>query len=323
MTEPLLTRVAARVPIASKLRSSNLLHGAHASFAKGRSFDFDDLREYVPGDDITDIDWNASARAGVPVVREHVAPRRQRVCLAMPGIGSMRAVAPSGEPKWRVATVAAGVIGFLAIRAGDEVGAMIGTGPEMERVPYRTTESHLERILQTLRGKVLAHETLERAAPQRRGTPSRSEQQVPSTDGSSTALVQLGATIDGLMQQLKHRRCVAVIADSQSVDDEAVAAITRLGARHELIWLEVCDSSPFAADVRGGKDVLTGWSLDAQLFSNRRLRRAFELNEQVRHDRVRSAVERTGGVFVALESSDMAVDAIVGALSARSRNDRR
>ena len=51
-----------------------MLDGEHGSIHKGRSMDFDDLREYVLGDDVKDLDWKATARSGRPLVKRFVAP---------------------------------------------------------------------------------------------------------------------------------------------------------------------------------------------------------------------------------------------------------
>ena len=64
-----------------KVRS--VLDGEYGSVHKGRSMDFDDLREYVPGDDIKDLDWKASARHGRPLVKRYIATRQHAVLLVV------------------------------------------------------------------------------------------------------------------------------------------------------------------------------------------------------------------------------------------------
>lgn len=299
MTEALLTPVKSRIQLVSRHRSMNLLHGAHASTVKGRSFDFNDLRDYVPGDEVADIEWNASARAGATVVREHLAERRLRVCVAFPSSIGMRALTPTGAPKWRVASVAAGTIGYLALRAGDEVGAVISGAGELSRTAYRTTESHLERLLQQHRAAVGEHEPA----------------------GASVALPPpaFDEQLAHIQRAVRHRGCLAVIADSQPLTRSALDRIAELGARHNLIWVEVSDASPFDRVARGASDVYSGWQIDPQLTGNRRLRAAFERNEASRIAGTRHAVEQTGGVFLTLDRTENAVSRILAALEARGR----
>lgn len=302
MTEALLTRVKARIPITSRHRSSNLLHGVHHSFVKGRSFDFHDLREYTPGDEVADIDWTASARTGLTVVREHLAERRVRMCLAFPAVDAMYALAPSGERKWEIASIAAGAIGFLAQRAGDEVGAMIGTGADLERTLYRTTETHLESILQLHRQRV--HES---AKPGESATAS---------DSLTDALATLLATS-------AHRGCMTVITDSVTITESARQSIAALGARQDLIWLEIADASPFDPPAADASDVHTGWRLETQLRRNRRLRSQFLQAEEHRRQALREAVEATGGVYTVLEHTQDALERTLAVLETRARGRRQ
>ena len=63
--------------------------GEYASRARGRGFDFDDLRDYHPGDSIRDIDWKATARRGEPLVRRYLTTR-QRSLVAIVDTGTLR-----------------------------------------------------------------------------------------------------------------------------------------------------------------------------------------------------------------------------------------
>ena len=63
-------------------RSTNrVLDGSYKSIFKGRSMNFDELREYVPGDDIKDIDWKASSRSQKMLVRQYIAERKHNIML--------------------------------------------------------------------------------------------------------------------------------------------------------------------------------------------------------------------------------------------------
>ena len=65
MTTTLLTRVKSKLFVHARRRSRSLLEGEYASVFHGRSLDYDDLRDYVPGDEVRDIDWRATARHAV------------------------------------------------------------------------------------------------------------------------------------------------------------------------------------------------------------------------------------------------------------------
>lgn len=124
----LLTRVKSKLFIVAHRRTWGLLDGEYASVFRGRSLDYDDLREYIPGDEIRDIDWKATARHGAPLVKRYVATRKQTVLLLVDTGRSMAAMAPSGEPKKDIAIQIAGMLGYLAVRHGDLVGLISGDG---------------------------------------------------------------------------------------------------------------------------------------------------------------------------------------------------
>ncbi|RAE29037.1 DUF58 domain-containing protein, partial [Burkholderia multivorans] len=72
----LLNRIKARMTIHAHRRTRRLLDGDYSSVFHGHSLDFEDLRDYIPGDEIRDIDWKATARHADPLVKRYVAHRR-------------------------------------------------------------------------------------------------------------------------------------------------------------------------------------------------------------------------------------------------------
>src|ERR687897_3011995 len=81
MTTSLLRKVKAKTAIHAHRKVRSVLDGEHGSIHKGRSMDFDDLREYVLGDDVKDLDWKATARSGRPLIKRYVATRQHAVML--------------------------------------------------------------------------------------------------------------------------------------------------------------------------------------------------------------------------------------------------
>ena len=78
---PLLTKIKTQLVIHSRRKVTGLLEGQYASLHAGRSLDFSDLRDYLPGDDVSDIDWKASARTGSLLVKRYVADRKHTLFL--------------------------------------------------------------------------------------------------------------------------------------------------------------------------------------------------------------------------------------------------
>jgi len=142
-----LRKVKTTMSIHAHRRTLELLDGEYASIHHGRSHDFDDLREYQPGDDVKDIDWKATARSHVPLVKRYIASRQHTLLLVVDSGRNMAAAAESGETKRDIAILVAGVLGYLATRHGDRVGLLMGDADRFESVQEGGSESHLERML--------------------------------------------------------------------------------------------------------------------------------------------------------------------------------
>ena len=84
----LVNKVKGKLSIHVRRRSVALLDGGYASIHKGRSMDFDDLREYTVGDDVRDIDWKASARHGSMLIKRYVAERHFSLIIIIPDVGA-------------------------------------------------------------------------------------------------------------------------------------------------------------------------------------------------------------------------------------------
>ena len=128
------------------------LQGYHRSIFTGHGMDFDDMVPYLPGDDVTDIDWKASARAGEPIIRRFVKETNLAVLLACDTSIAMTALAPSGQPKSEVAADLIDVIAYLARVRSDYLGVVYQSADGLAQVPARSGSEHFERARRALRG---------------------------------------------------------------------------------------------------------------------------------------------------------------------------
>ncbi|WP_323792811.1 DUF58 domain-containing protein [Nocardioides sp.] len=212
----LLPQVKARLSLHTHREALGLLDGVHATVRAGRSMDFNDLRDYVRGDDVKDIDWKASARTRSLLVKRYEATRQHTVLLAVSTGRSMAAHLESGVIKREVAVFAAGVIGLAAVRHGDRVGLACGSGTEQHYLPPASGDLHLERCLQ----------------------------QVDETTTSSAGPADLGNLLGHVARSYRRRAMVVVVCDDLEIDDAALSALRRLVVQHEVIMLFIADLDP-------------------------------------------------------------------------------
>jgi uncharacterized protein (DUF58 family) len=140
-----------RIEIRSRHLVEDLFAGRSASVFKGRGIEFEEVRHYVPGDEVRDIDWNVTARMGAPYVKRFVEERELSVLLVVDVSRSMR-FGTAGPEKRELAAELCAVLGFAALRNNDRVGLVLA-GERVEHfvAPSRGRD-HLLRILRDVLG---------------------------------------------------------------------------------------------------------------------------------------------------------------------------
>jgi len=135
------------------------LAGQYHSVFKGQGMNFDEVREYQPGDDVRAIDWNVTARMNHPFIKKFVEERELTVMLVVDVSGS-GLFGSRGQSKRELAAEIASVLAFSAIRNNDKVGLLLFTDEVEKFIPPRKGRSHVLRVIR----EVLFFE------PKRRGT---------------------------------------------------------------------------------------------------------------------------------------------------------
>src|SRR5699024_3985341 len=138
----LLNRIKAWMTIHAHRRTRRLLDGDYSSVFHGHSLDFDDLRDYIPGDEIRDIDSKATARHTDPLVKRYVAHRRHILGLVVDTSRDFDAVTSAGADKRHLAILMAGMVGYLAVRHGDDVMLIHGNAERTTASPRKGSEAH-------------------------------------------------------------------------------------------------------------------------------------------------------------------------------------
>ena len=97
--------------------------GEYRSTFRGQGMEFEDVRLYIPGDDVRQIDWNVTARLGVPHIKQYREEREMQLMLVADVSASMNFGQKNREKKKSMATVV-GALAFAALRSGDRVGML-------------------------------------------------------------------------------------------------------------------------------------------------------------------------------------------------------
>src|SRR5205807_594982 len=191
------------------------LAGAYHSVFKGQGMNFDEVREYQPGDDVRAIDWNVTARMNHPFIKKFVEERELTLMLVVDLSGS--GLFGSGDQSKReLAAEIGSVLAFSAIRNNDKVGLILFTDEVEKFMPPRKGRRHVLRVIR----EVLFYE------PKRRGT-------------------DLNEALEFLLRVTRHRAIAVVISDF--IGSPAVATIGRRAKlRPQMMLLESLAQASFA-----------------------------------------------------------------------------
>jgi uncharacterized protein (DUF58 family) len=234
----------ARQPLGS------VLAGLHASRLRGRGLDFAELRRYVAGDDLRQLDLRASLRYGKPYVRAYTEERdRPTLVLADQRMhmyfGSVRAF------KCAVAARLAAAAAWMTYRAGDRVGGLVfDDDGQRSFKPLRSRD----RVRAFLAELVRANQALSAQCPDR-----------PRPDG-------LNAALRAALAQAPHDCLVCVVSDFSGADDDTLRSLRLLAAHNDVIAVLVFD--PMAQNIPSrGRLVATQGELHLEIAVGRRRER--------------------------------------------------
>ncbi|HTS18655.1 MAG TPA: DUF58 domain-containing protein [Verrucomicrobiae bacterium] len=201
-----------QIEIRTNREVTDVLGGQYHSVFKGRGMEFEEVREYLPGDEVRSIDWNVTARFGHPFIKKFREERELTVMLvvdvsASGQFGSVR------QTKNELAAELAAVLAFSAIRNNDKVGLIMFTDQIERFVPPKKGRRHVLRVVR----EILAFQ------PQGRGT-------------------NLPLALDYLNRVQARRAVTFVVSDFQVNDEEAVRRKLRVASkRHDVVALSLRD----------------------------------------------------------------------------------
>jgi len=183
--------------------------GEYESAFRGRGMEFEEVREYRPGDDIRHIDWNVTARMGQPFVKVHREERELTVMLLV-DVSSSGTFGSESKSKNEVAAEVAALLAYTAIKSNDRVGLVIFSDQVERYIPPKKGRAHVWRVIRD----ILTHR------PRRSGT---------DVDGALEYLAQVA-----------HRRVVAFLI-SDFLDEGWADRLRIAGRRHDLTAIAVTD----------------------------------------------------------------------------------
>ena len=203
------------------------LSGEYRSIFRGRGMDFDEVREYVPGDEVRTIDWNVTARAGRPFVKKFTEERELTILLLV-DLSASGNFGSAHQSKRELAAELASVLAFSAIRNSDKVGLILFTDQVEQYIPPKKGRRHVLRVVR----EILYFQ------PERRGT-------------------NVAQALDFANSVTPRRAVVFLVSDFQSGGNQDAAlgvlrrAMRQTHRRHDLVAVRIQDPREVALPAVG------------------------------------------------------------------------
>ena len=207
-TKEILKKIR-RIEISTNRLVNNIFAGEYESVFKGQGMEFEEVREYQPGDEIRTIDWNVTARMGQPYIKKYVE-ERELVMMLLVDTSASADFGTHQRTKAEIAAEISALLAFSAIKNSDKVGLICFTDDVELFVPPRKGVKHVLRVVR----EILYF------APQQRGT-------------------NINAALEYIDRVIRRKSVVFLISDFRDRGYEKRLQVT--SKRHDLIAVTLQD----------------------------------------------------------------------------------
>ena len=284
-----LMRQVHRLRILTGRVVNEVFAGEYESAFKGRGMEFAEVREYQPGDEVRTIDWNVTARAGAPFVKQFVEERELTVMLVV-DLSSSGRFGSVGRLKNELAAEVCAVLAFAATKSNDRVGLLIFTEQVELYIPPRKGIRHVLRVIREL----LSFE------------PRAAQTDIPGA-------------LDYLAKVLKRRAVVFLVSDFIATDFHQ--PLRRVSRRHDLIAVTIEDHLERELPDVGLIELEDAETGETLLIDTRsaRVRDEYRAGAQQEAEQLHRDLQRIGADSIALSTGTSYVQNLVQFFHTRER----
>ncbi|MBW2274458.1 MAG: DUF58 domain-containing protein [Deltaproteobacteria bacterium] len=335
LTREIIQRVR-EIQVRTGRQVADVLAGEYVSVFKGHGVEFDEVRPYVPGDDVRGIDWNVTARMGEPYVKRYVE-ERQLTLMLMADVSASQDFGSGGRSKREAAAEFCALLAFSAIRNDDKVGLTLFHSDIEQYIPPRKGQKHALRVVREVLGHGLVAAPGE-ADPERSLGPglrrwtagAASLQWLPRLlrrPGARLRRAREGTDISHALEFLmsvRSRKSVCFVV-SDFLDEGYEKALVAANRKHDVVAVLISDPRELAMPGIGLVELR-----DAE---SGRIRVVDTASSAFRRDFARLADERVTGLerrfrgagidFIHIDASGSVVDPLVRFFRMRERRMRR
>ena len=325
-----IAQAVKRIQFVTGRQVSDVMAGAYLSVFKGRGMEFDEVRPYVPGDDIRAIDWNVTARTGEPHIKRFVEERELTVMLLV-DVSASQDFGSGRRSKLEAAVELSALLAMSAVENGDKVGLLLFHGGADLYIPPRKGGKHALRVVREVlaRGQEKAAGLTARKAllalPRIVRTlfaKLQAKTAVPDP-GNARRATSISAALEFCRQVLPRRSVLFLVSDF--LDDNYLQVLRHANRKHDVVAALITDPREAQMPPTGLVTLEDAESGRTRLVDTRSATFRSELatRAQKRQDDLRDQLRATGMDLIVFDASESMVDPLLRFFRERKRRLRR
>ncbi|HSK01779.1 MAG TPA: DUF58 domain-containing protein [Kofleriaceae bacterium] len=321
-----IAQAVKRIQFVTGRQVSDVMAGAYLSVFKGRGMEFDEVRPYVPGDDVRAIDWNVTARTGEPHVKRFVEERELTVMLLV-DVSASQDFGSGRRSKLEAAVELSALLAMSAVENGDKVGLLLFHGGADLYIPPRKGGKHALRVVR----EVLARGEAEPSRPPDRALLAELPRAVrrwfaklqQKTEREPRRATSIAAALEFCRQVLPRRAVLFLVSDF--LDEGYLQVLRHANRKHDVVAALITDPREAAMPPAGLvtlEDAETGRQRLVDTRS-RAFRAELAARAGQREAQLRDQLRATGMDLVVFDASGSMVDPLLRFFRERERRLRR
>jgi uncharacterized protein (DUF58 family) len=321
-----IAQAVKRIQFVTGRQVSDVMAGAYLSVFKGRGMEFDEVRPYVPGDDVRSIDWNVTARTGEPHIKRFVEERELTVMLLV-DVSASQDFGSGRRSKLEAAVELSALLAMSAVENGDKVGLLLFHGGADLYIPPRKGGKHALRVVREVlargegapSGPTLRSAMLELPRSVRRWF-ARLATRTQAEPRRSTSIA---AALEFCRRVLPRRAVLFLISDF--LDDGYLQVLRHANRKHDVVAALITDPREAAMPATGLVTLEDAETGRLRLVDTRStgFRQELAMRAKDRQDTLRDQLRATGMDLVVFDASGSMVDPLLRFFRERERRLRR
>ena len=322
-----IAQAVKRIQFVTGRQVSDVMAGAYLSVFKGRGMEFDEVRPYVPGDDVRAIDWNVTARTGEPHIKRFVEERELTVMLLV-DVSASQDFGSGRRSKLEAAVELSALLAMSAVENGDKVGMLLFHGGADLYIPPRKGGKHALRIVrevlargqETPAGLSARRSLLELPRVVRRWF---AKLQATTKAPDARRSTSISAALEFCRQVLPRRAVLFLVSDF--LDDNYLQVLRHANRKHDVVAALITDPREATMPPAGLVTLEDAETGKARLVDTRSAAFRADLAARAakRQADLKDQLRATGMDLIVFDASESMVDPLLRFFRERERRLRR